>query len=226
MSDEIVVKDFACVKLPEGVSLRAGALAEPFAVANHMIELSGIRKGGSALVLGGGPIGLALLLLLKARIEGLVAVSEIGQARKEKAKEFGADRVVSPAEEDVVEVVQGLTGGEGVDVAFEATGLQVTLDTAIKAVRTGGTIFNVAIHEKPLLMNPNDLFFGEKKYLGGMCYTTKDFEVVVGLMADGTLEAEKMVTAVVPLEDAIDGAFKELINNKEKHVKILVQPKK
>lgn len=230
LSDEIVIKSCSAIPLPAGVSLKAGALAEPFAVAHHMIDLAGFEKGDNVLVLGAGPIGLALLLLLKSQGAAAVYVSEVTKKRGQKALEFGADNVINPLNNSgkdgtdlVLEYVRQATE-DGVDVAFDATGIQATLDTAIAATRPGGTVFNVAIHEKALSVNPNDIFLREKRYLGGICYTNKDFEAVLKVMADGSLKAEDLISADVPLENAVSGAFEELINHKEEHVKILVHP--
>lgn len=113
---------------------------------------------------------------------------------------------------------------EGVDVAFDATGLQSTLDTALAATKPGGTIFNVAIHEKPLMLNLNDIAILEKKLLGGICYTHEDWERVLDALKKGDLPFEQMITAIVPLKDVVHGGFQELIRNKAAHVKILIQP--
>ncbi|CAO2656678.1 Nn.00g054810.m01.CDS01 [Neocucurbitaria sp. VM-36] len=230
LSDEIVVHFASIVPIPESVSLRVAALCEPLAVACHMIRVSEFQPGDSVLVLGAGPIGLALLLLLKVQGAGQVFVSEISPSRAKKAKQFGADAVIDPTTDAtaeggdvVVEYIQGKTE-DGVDVSFDATGIQATLDTAIAATRAGGTIFNVAIHEKPLLINPNALTLAEKKYMGGLCYTSQDFTTVVEALASGKLRADEMITAVVPLSNAIEGAFDELINNKDGHIKIIVHP--
>jgi (R,R)-butanediol dehydrogenase/meso-butanediol dehydrogenase/diacetyl reductase len=229
LSDEIVVHVASIVPLPESVSLKVGALAEPLAVAAHMIRMSGFVRGDSVLVLGAGPIGLALLLLLRVQGAGQVFVSEIMDSRAQKARQFGADAVIEPSkpkmkDEDVVVAYVHEKTEDGVDVSFDATGIQATLDTAIAATRPGGTVFNVAIHEKPLTINPNAFTFFEKKYTGGMCYTPEDFATAVDALASGKVPFEDLITSVVPLRDAVEGAFEELIRNKNSHVKILVQP--
>lgn len=232
-SDEIVVKHFNCLALPEGVSLKVGALAEPLAVAWHSIRISGFKKGQNALILGAGPIGLAILLLLRVWDAGKIVVTEVTEQRSRQAQAFGADMVVNPLEKNisggadvqdpVLEAIHSFAA-DGVDVTFDATGLQSTLDTGLAAVRPGGVFFNVAIHEKPLLLNLNDVAILEKKILGGICYTREDFEHVLKAMALGKIPFEDMITAIVPLSDAVSGGFMELMNNKAKHVKILIQP--
>ncbi|OGM41053.1 hypothetical protein ABOM_010236 [Aspergillus bombycis] len=226
---EIVVRALNCVVLPDAVSLQVGALVEPLAVAWHCIRTSGFRKGQKVLLLGAGPIGLAILMLLRVWGARCAVVSEVTPSRKLLAKQFGADVVVDPLEgsessDPVLSAVHQAVGESGVDVAFDATGLQTTLDTAIAATRPGGTIFNVAIHEKPLQVNLNDLGCFEKQLTGGMCYTMEDFTGVLKALESGNLPAHKMITSIVPLEQVIEKGFHELIHSKASHVKILVQP--
>ena len=233
--EQSVVKAASCIPLPDSVSLKVGALSEPLAVAWHCIRVSGFKKGQTALILGAGPIGLAILCLLKVWGASKTIISEVTGARIEQAKKFGADSVVNPLEaisgareddvtDPVVAACRDITGGDGVDVAFDATGMQSTLDAAIAATKPRGTIFNVAIHEKPLLLNLNLLAQQEKSIKAGISYTNEDFHEVLKVLAGGKIPAEQLITSVVPLSDVLNGGFMELINNKSKHVKILVQP--
>ena len=234
-SDEIVVKDINCLPLPAGVSLKVGALAEPLAVAWHSIRTSGFKGGQTALVLGAGPIGLAILLLLRSWRAEKIFITEVTEQRIAHAQKSGADVVINPLQPTSDEVGKGAETNsvlstireshpEGVDVAFDCTGLQTTLDTGIAAIKPGGTFFNVAIHEKPLLLNLNDIACQEKKLLGGICYTKEDFEQVLGAMADGKIPFEQMITSVVSLDNIIEEGFQALIEDRSKHVKILIQP--
>ncbi|KAF4551117.1 Alcohol dehydrogenase GroES-like domain-containing protein 14 [Elsinoe fawcettii] len=234
-ANEIVVRASNCFPLPDEVSLKVGALAEPLAVAWHCIRVSGFQAGQTALILGAGPIGLAILLLLRVWDAKSILITEVTEQRTLQAKAFGADMVINPlqklmngkadgSEVDPVMAAVKETTADGIDVAFDCTGLQSTLDTGLAAVRPGGTFFNVAIHEKPLLLNPNDVSFLEKKILGGLCYTDEDFRHVIDAMAAGKIPFEQMITSVVPLSKAVDGGFNELLNNKAQHVKILIQP--
>ena len=145
-----------------------------------------------------------------------------------QARNFGADAVLCPlqtTDESVttLDTIHKLTG-DGVDVAFDATGLQSTLDLSIAATKPRGTIFNVAIHKKPLTLNLNSLAIKEKRLLAGICYLAEDFAAVIAMMADGSLNADRMITSIVPLSNVVQGGFEQLINNRDAHVKILIQP--
>lgn len=226
LADEIVVSPFAIVPVPDNVSLKLAALAEPLAVAAHMIRISGLQRGQNAVVLGAGPIGCALVFLLKDSGTGAstIIVSEVSAARREMAIRSGADHVVDPlsSANAVTSMVRNHMG-IGADVTFDAAGLQQTLDTAFAVTKQGGTVFNVAIHEKPKLLDLNLLTLPEKKLMAGNAYTAEDFERVVKVLGERGAEVERFVTGVVPLEQAVTGAIAELMKPGSGHNKILVE---
>ncbi|KAK2735917.1 hypothetical protein FQN57_001057 [Myotisia sp. PD_48] len=234
LAEYIVVKAINLFPLPDSVSLKSGALVEPLAVAWHCVRISGFQAGQNAVVFGAGPIGLALLLVLKVWGAKSVIVSEILETRIEWAKRLGADFVINPlqgagdgAGDPVVAKANEISGGAlggGADVSFEATGIQAAVVSSIACVRPGGTIMNVSIHEKPVTINMNALALTEKRLMGSLCYNDEDIQAVINALADGSLVADGLVTSIVPLEETVNGVFEELVNRRENHVKILIQP--
>lgn len=238
-AEHIVVKPVALIALPQNISLKLATLAEPLAVAAHMIRISGFRPRQNVLVLGTGPIGCALIMLLRAKGADVIVASEVAESRAVQAKLFGADVVVNPMgktsphdspteatfgprDNTVLETVRR-TMGAGAHVSFDACGLQSTLDTAIECTKPGGTIFNVAIHDKALSINLNTLVVGEKHLTGGNAYTPEDFEEVMQLLGTHAEQAARLITSVIPLSNAVKGGFHELIDNAASHVKILIE---
>lgn len=200
-----------------------GALVEPLAVAYHAVRLSGAQPSHSALVFGAGPIGLVTTASLKAiGVEEVVVVEPAG-VRKQKAVTAGADHVLDPREVDVVEAVNEITRGRGADVSFECAGIDQVLATAIKATRAGGTCVNVAIwgHEASVAMN--DLVFREINLLGSLAYAN-DHPATIALIAEGKVDPFQFITGRIGLDDIVEAGFRELIDNKEENVKILVHP--
>jgi threonine dehydrogenase-like Zn-dependent dehydrogenase len=185
MSEHIVVPRDSVKKLPDNVSLEVGALIEPLAVGWHAVSSSPYKPGDRVLVLGGGPIGLAVVQALKARACDTIIVSEISPRRKQYAGEFGAHHVIDPRKEDVVKEVQRLTHGEGADIAFDAAGVQVGVDTAMLAIKARGTLVNIAVWEKRATLNMNDVVFRERAYTGVACYALGDFEQVIEAISTG-----------------------------------------
>ena len=172
-------------KLPDNVSLELGALVEPIAVAWHAVKISPYKEGDSVLVLGGGPIGLSVVQTLVAKGCKNIIVSEVSTKRSQFAKEFGAHHTINPTNVDVVEEVAKLTNGQGADVAFDAAGVQVGLDSAMQAIKARGMLVNIAVWEKRASLAMNDLVFRERAYMGIATYSLGDFEEVLEAMSSG-----------------------------------------
>jgi (R,R)-butanediol dehydrogenase/meso-butanediol dehydrogenase/diacetyl reductase len=201
-----------------------GALVEPLAVAYHAVRLSGARPGHAAVVFGAGPIGLVTTAALTAAGVEQVVVVEPAEARKQKAAGAGAATVLDPRSVDVVEAVEELTKGRGADVTFECAGVDQVLATAIRSTRAGGTCVNVAIwgHEARVAMN--DLVFREVSVLGSLAYA-HDHPATIEMVASGRVDPFQFITGRIGLDDIVEQGFRELIDNKEENVKILVQPR-
>ena len=181
---------------------RTPALVEPLAVGWHAVKISPLKAGDSILILGGGPIGLAVIQALRAKGADKIIVSEVAPRRKEFAKQFGANYVVDPTKEDVVKRVKELCDGQGAHVVFDAAGVQPGLDIAILALRARGTLVNIAVWEKNATITPNQFLFreksmgcvgstsrltssGERKYMGVATYQEGDFQAVLDAIASG-----------------------------------------
>lgn len=223
LADYIIVNETKLRRIPDNVSLEVGALVEPLAVGWHAVKMSPYQAGDSVLILGGGPIGLAVIQALKARGKGKIIVSEISARRKDYAKQFGADFVLDPTKDDIVERCREICDGVGVNVAFDCAGVQAGLNQAIHATRARGTIVNVAVWEHPVSVHPNDLVFRERRYMGIATYDGEDFQDVLDCLKDGRIKPEAMISKKVKLKDAIEDGFESLLKEKDRLVKILVE---
>ncbi|KIW82049.1 chlorophyll synthesis pathway protein BchC [Fonsecaea pedrosoi CBS 271.37] len=222
LCEHMVVPE-SCVKpLPDNIPLEVGALIEPLAVGWHAVDISPYKDGDSVLVLGGGPIGLAVVQALVGRGCKNIIVSEVSGRRREFAKQFGAHHVIDPVKADVVEEVEKLTSGEGADVGFDAAGVQVAVDTAFKAIKARGTLVNIAVWEKRATLQMNDIVFRERGYMGVATYALGDFEAVIKAISTGAMKPAGMITKTIKLDQVAEEGFKTLIEDKENHVKILV----
>ncbi|MCJ1456333.1 hypothetical protein MMC28_006694 [Mycoblastus sanguinarius] len=223
LSEHVVVPRKAVYEIPNSVSMEVAALVEPLSVAWHAVNISPFKKGDSVLILGGGPIGLAVIQALKAKGAEKIIVSEIAPRRKEFAKKFGAHYVLDPTKDDVVTRVREICDGSGANVAFDAAGVQAGLDQAIQAIRARGTLVNIAIWEKTATITPNWLVFRERKYMGVATYQEGDFQDVLDAIASGRLKPESMITRKIQMDEVEEKGFKALIKDKDNHVKILIE---
>jgi len=209
--------------LPSGFTPETGALIEPLSVSLHAVRRSGIAPGGTALVVGGGPIGLGLLLCLKAQGAERVIVSEVSEARRALAAELGAD-AIDPRTVDRVEYVREVTAGQGVDVSFDAAGVgKATFVPAVEALRKGGTTVAVAMYHETVDIDPGAFMVTEKACTGSFAYTRDDFQAVIDAIDDGRLDPAPLVTRRIGLGDVLDqGILLLLGGERDTEVKILV----
>ena len=201
----------------------AGAVVEPLAVAFHAVRKSGLRAGDVAVVYGAGPIGQAAICCLKAAGAGLIAVVEIAAARQEMARSLKADLVLDPRQVDVADELLKVTSGRGADVAFDCAGLNATVQSAMAAVKRGGTFVMLAIWGHPAEFDMLALVLREINLVGSICYN-RDFPRVINLLRDGRIDPMPMITERIGIDDIVSGGFEELRANRDRQVKILVQP--
>ncbi len=228
-AERVVVPAERAHALPSEVDARLGALVEPLAVAWHAVRGSRIGAGGSASVTGAGPIGIGVLLALRAQGVERVFVSEPAPARRALAARLGAT-TTDPLSADPVQVVMEGTDGAGADAAFEAAGAgRESFLASIATVRAGGVATQVATYhgrELPMI-DPAHLLVTEKVVTGSFCYTAEDFRAVIDAMASGAMPIAEMITAEIALEDTVAAGIEPLLaDGRDTHVKILLSPRR
>ncbi|KAG5352462.1 hypothetical protein C0989_002172 [Termitomyces sp. Mn162] len=207
------------VALGPGVDqMEIGACIEPLAVAWHAIKRSGFSAGKSVLILGAGPIGLFILKILRSfDPSATIVMSEPTVLRRQQALKNGATLSLDPLSVDVPEAVTKATGGIGVDIAFDAAGIQASLDTALHSVRPRGTVVNVAVWEKFATVDVN-LFWTKEIFLtGSAAYDRVHPELLEAVAAGKIPGIEDLITRRIALEDVVEKGFKALLHNKDAH---------
>ncbi|BCS20025.1 2,3-butanediol dehydrogenase [Aspergillus puulaauensis] len=222
LSDHVAVPAKHAIPLPDSVPLDLGAVVEPLTVAWHAVDRSPVETAKAALVVGGGPIGLAIVQVLKARGVQTVAVAEVSDQRREYALTLGATHVFNPLTDDVVAKIRGLTGDAGADISFECSGVQAGFDTAMKAIRVRGTTTIVSLWDKSPAIDAFDVVSYEKHVIGAAICEDGDFEAVIDAIASGKLNPRPMITSKIRMEEVEEKGFKALVDEKDKHVKILI----
>ena len=208
-------------EVPNGLDARRAALTEPMAVGFHAVNRSNIKPGEGALVLGCGPVGLAVIASLKLRnIEPIVA-SDFSPARRALAAEMGAHQTVDPADEPAFEAWSRTGGGRPL-VVFEAIGVPGIINGALRDAPPQTRIVIVGVCMQQDTITP---FFGIAKEVNlqfVLGYDPMEFAETLRLIAEGDIDVAPLITGEVPL-DGVPGAFEEL-GNPDRHCKILVVP--
>ena len=211
--------------LPPDLSTDLAAVLEPITVAKHAARKAGVTAKDSVLIVGAGPVGLGMLLVCKQLGVRKVIVSEISAKRTILARDFGADVILDPKKDDVVAITRREFDGIGAQFAFDISGNEASLDTAIKSIRIQGTVVVVAVFAHPARFNPNDLLLAEKKIMSSLAYSEEDLKEVIRVFG-GQPEWRKKVACMISLKvgltDAVSRGFDALINHKEEHVKVLI----
>ncbi|OGM49184.1 putative alcohol dehydrogenase [Aspergillus bombycis] len=208
--------------IPDNVSLEAAALIEPLAVAWHAVDRSSFKMGDNVMVVGGGPVGIGIVQVLKLQGAKNIMLSELYDKRRRFASEYGATHTFDPVQEDVTQRVMEVTDSVGADVIFDAAGVEKALNSVIGACRTHGTIINVAVWENKPAIPVNDLMYIEVNYTGSALYDEGSFEAVIKALGYGQLQPEKMVTSKIKLNETVEKGLETLANDREDHCKILI----
>lgn len=230
-----VMQESLLLRVPDGLCDDHAALTEPLAVAVHAVRAARPEPGDVALVVGCGPIGLAVIAALKADGHGPVVAADFSPARRALAERLGADIVLNPAESSpyagwadlgVVEQPPSPLLGEGVPagnvIAFECVGAPGLIQQIIDGVPRHSRIVVVGVALTPDSITPVAAILKEISLTFVFAYRQGEFAHALGLLAGGRVDARAFVTGVVGL-DGVPGAFADL-RTPDEHVKIIVRP--
>lgn len=209
-----------CVGLGADVSLADGAIVEPLAVALHGLNRSGMRKGDKVLVLGAGPIGLALAFWARQRGASRVVVQDISFFQQERALAMGAHGFVVDLA-DPVGAAQRAHGGKA-DIVFECAGVPGLISQAVEQVKPQGTILLLGLCTKPDPINTFAMLSKEVSLVTSAFFTVQDYEASLAVLDSGAVEPRLMVTGTVGLLD-VPMTF-EGLKQRSGHCKVLIAP--
>jgi (R,R)-butanediol dehydrogenase/meso-butanediol dehydrogenase/diacetyl reductase len=220
MAEYSVVPEYMVHALPDSVPVELGALVEPMSVAYHAAQLAGINEQSRALIYGAGPIGIGIWFALTGMGLTEIDVVEPSETRRQSIEALGA-RTLDPGAQDVPALIADITDGRGVDAAFDAAGVTAAVESALSCLGERRTLVSVAIYDKPISTPLINLVLRERRIQGTICYTRKDYEAVIHLMASGHYDTTGWVETIA-LEDVIEEGLEALrAGNK---MKVLVDP--
>jgi (R,R)-butanediol dehydrogenase/meso-butanediol dehydrogenase/diacetyl reductase len=212
-AEYVRVHERETVALPDAVDPALGALVEPLAVGLHAVERAHIRSGDKVLVVGAGPVGLAVTAWAARSGAGELVVSDPSEVRREAAAQFGATRTVDPEAERLE---------PRYDVVIECVGLPGMTDVCVGASVRHGHVVIAGVCTKPDPYVPIAAVVKELTMDFVVYYTRREFFAVADALGSDAVDAAAFVTKRVELAEA-DDAFTELIEAKDQR-KILVLP--
>ena len=201
--------------IPNGLDLRHAALTEPMSVGLHAVNKSNIGSGETALVLGCGPIGTAIIAALSARGVETIVASDFSPKRRELATAMGAHQTLDPAQGSPFDSVKAA-------VVFEAVGVPGIIDDVLLRARHGTRLVVAGVCMQPDTVHP---FFAIAKEINvqfSQAQTPDEFAATLRALAEGDIDVTPLITGEVGL-DGVGEAFDGLADP-ERHCKILVTP--
>jgi len=209
-----------CVALPKTASLADGALVEPLAVALHGVRLSGLKKGDKILVLGAGPIGLAVAFWARRLGASAIVVQDVADHQRERAMTLGASRFIVDRA-DPVGAAERALGGKA-DIVFECVGLPGLIAQAVDQVRTKGTVLILGLCTKPDTLIPFVALSKEARLQTSAFFTRSDYETALDALNAGSAEPRALITDTIPL-DAVPTTF-EGLKHRTHQCKVMIAP--
>jgi 2-desacetyl-2-hydroxyethyl bacteriochlorophyllide A dehydrogenase len=209
------------LEVPNGLDTARAALTEPLAVGIHAVAKSAITAAEAALVVGCGPVGLAVIAALRMAGVEVVVAGDFSAARRRLAAQLGATEVVDPHQEPLVEAWRRVDGRRPL-VAFEAVGVPGVIEQLLRDLPPASRVTVVGVCMEPDTISP---FFAIAKELSlqfALAYDPAEFAQSLRAIAEGLVDVAPMITGTVGLP-GVPGAF-EALARPDQQVKIVVEP--
>jgi len=208
------------IPIPDSVDFPNAALAEAFSASLHGIKQTR-QTEGSVLVMGGGPIGLAAVKLLKILGFDPVILSEPIEERRQIGLSFDADLTVDPFKDDLGIRIFEQTRGAGADTVLECSGAPDAVKVAMDVVTKGGTVCIISVMFKDIAINPLTMNFKEIWMTAAYSNTHEENIQVLEWMAEGMLDGIPLISEFIQLEE-LPKVYKERIQP-GKSIKVMLQ---
>lgn len=234
LSERMVLQERRLLRVPDAIQAEHAALAEPLAVGVHAVGAAEMQPGDVALVIGCGPVGLAVIASLKAGGHGPVVAADLSPGRRALAEKIGADAVVDPAEGSPYAAWADLAGPvrppsplldtaqRPNTVVFECVGAPDMLAALIDSALPHSRIVVVGVCNQPDRITPVTAIVKELSFRFVFAYRPDEFAEALRRIAEGRVDAGTFVTAIWGLDKASD-AFAQL-RHPVQHCKILLKP--
>lgn len=196
-------------KVSNNVTDEEATLIEPIACCLHGLKQADIRPNDSVLIMGAGTIGILHAQLAKIKGANKVIVSDMSEFKLQKALKVGCDYAINIKEKNIIDEVNKITDGQGVDVIVIAAGVSSLVADAVNMVRRAGKIivFSGFDKNKLVTLDVSRFFKDEIFIIGTYSVTPYEFPEALDLLEKRKLNTKEMITHVYPLNklsEAID----------------------
>jgi D-xylulose reductase len=206
------------------VSLEEGALVEPLAVGVHITRQGSVKPGNSVVVFGCGPVGLLCMAVAKAFGASKIVAVDINEERLQFARKYAATHEFRSArvsaEENAANLIKECELGLGADVIIDASGAEPCIQTAIHALRIGGTYVQGGMGKNEITWPIAAMCSKELTVKGSFRYSQGDYEMAVKFLESGQVKVKELITGTVNFEDA-EQAFESV--KKAEGIKTLIK---
>lgn len=219
----VVAPEKTLHRLPDAMGFDQGAAIDPIASAYRPVRKAAIGSDDTVVVFGPGPIGLYALQIAMAEGARRVAVvgTEDDAQRLALARQLGADMTVNIARQSPAEAVARWTGGEMADVVVEATGVASVAADCLSCLKKAGRLSLAGIFHHPSSLDLGDVVRREIAITGSICYTWRDFQACLDLVAQGRVRVDPLISHRMPLENMAEALA---IAERRESVKIVFSP--
>lgn len=207
-------------KIPDSLPMDLAALMEPTAVAVHAVRKSELSLGDKIAVVGGGPIGQLITQVCKLNGASSVIMLEINPERVKFAKNLGI--IIGSSFKETIKKIKEITKGKGVDIVYEAVGIQDTYNYTTDLVKVGGKIVAVGAASKPIALNFWKIYFEELKIIGIHLYEPEDIKIAIDLLNRYLKIFQPFISKVIELKD-LPVELKNMANGVTDSMKVLVK---
>jgi len=221
LAEQLVMPAACCYPIPDSMTMEQATLIEPFAIGLYTQRRAGTPNGEKIAILGCGPIGLCVLLAIKAAGPCRVWATDLLDNRLQLAAELGAEWTGNASRDDMAAAV-GKLCPEGMDWVFECAGEQETLDEAVELLRPGGTLLIVGIPQHDRISFDMNHLRRKELTLLNIRRQNECVRPAIELVACGKVNVERLVTHHFTLSqtqrafdivaDYKDGAVKAMIH--------------
>lgn len=222
-AEQVCVDATMLVAVPDGLSDAEAAMTEPFAVGAHAVAKAGLGRDGVALVIGCGPVGLAVIAALAAEDVGTIVASDFSPARREMAIAMGAHRAIDPGAESPFAQWPALGVPPRDAVIFECVGVPGMIQQAIAGASAGAQIMVVGVCLTDDVILPYQALTKELRIGFSAAYTMDEFRETLARIADGRIDLSRVVTNVIG-RSQVEATFAELSGRDHRQVKVVIEP--